>query len=115
MAISHSSNSHECPPYAVDEQHCEMLTELGEYDYYAESLPPREPEDALFWVPHQQRLGELVEFDRFTSTIDDIIAGCGYREEDRGWLTDIHRASTVRFMECYQGPTNGWVPLLGDE
>lgn len=42
-------------------------------------------------------VGKFVEFDQLTSTIEDIITGCGYREEDREWLTDLHRATTILF------------------
>ena len=78
-----------------------------------EDLRYHDPEDAVFWVPHQQE-PRLVEFNLFTSTIDDIITRCGYPESERHRLTELHRRSAETFLNDYVGPIEGPVPLLGE-
>ena len=58
---THHSGGHECPPYADDTADCDMLTALGQYQH-DKGFYRRE--DAVFWVPHQRRVGKMVEFDR---------------------------------------------------
>jgi|GEM_PF-1800817 len=77
-----------------------------------EELRYHVPEDGAFWVPHQQE-PRMVRFNVLTSTIDDIIAQCGYSENERDRLTEQHRRSAEAFLNDYVGPVNGRVPLLG--
>ena len=108
----HGSVGHECSHHIRDQEDCQFWRRMGEYreedGYY-------EREDAFFLVPHQQRIGEMVQFDGFTATIDDIITQCGYREEDRGWLTRVHRRSLENFLESYRSTVNGRIPLLEEK
>ena len=96
-------------PQAEDQEERRLWDRVEGYEeddgYY-------EREDALFWVPHQQGPGKMVQFDGFTATIDDIITQCGYREKDREWLTEVHRRSMKSFLKSYRGVINGRIPLL---
>ncbi|MXX45561.1 MAG: hypothetical protein F4Z41_05085 [Acidimicrobiia bacterium] len=105
----HHADGHQCPPYVVDEEECEMLASAVPY----EELRYQDPEDAIFWVPHQQE-PRMVEFNVLTSTIDDIITQCGYPESERKRLTEQHRRSAEAFLNDYVGPVTGRVPLLGE-
>lgn len=82
--------------------HVARIEEHGPYDRY----------DPTFWVPHQQDLGRMVEFNRLTVTIDDIIERCGYPETERARLTLQHRRTAEDYLKHYLGPLNGPVPLL---
>lgn len=106
---THHGEGHRSLYQAVGHEDCELGTRVGQYE---EDAGYYEREDAAFWVPHQQRQGEMVEFDGFTVTIDDIITQCGYREEDKEWLTAVHRRSMESFLKAYRGTVNGQIPLL---
>ena len=86
-----------------------MLRNAVPYD----ELAYHDPEDAVFWVPHQQE-ARMVEFNRLTSTIDEIITRCGYPESERERLTEQHRRTAEEFLRAYQGPVNGPIPLIGE-
>ena len=107
----HHAEGHQCPPYVLDEEECEFLRQVGEYDYEGGHY---ELEDAVFWIPHQQDIGRMVEFNTLTSSIEDIITQCGYPESERARLTAQHRRNAEDFLKRYQGPLEGPVPLLGE-
>lgn len=86
-----------------------MLASAVPYD----ELRYHDPEDAIFWVPHQQQ-PRMVKFNVLTSTIDDIITQCGYPESERKRLKLQHRRSAGAFLKDYVGPIEGKVPLLGE-
>jgi len=75
---------------------------------------PYDRHDPTFWVPHQQDRGRMVSFDTLTATVDEIIARCGYPESERERLVRDHRDAAARFLQHYEGPIEGPVPLLGD-
>lgn len=54
----------------------------------------------------------MVQFNRLTVTIDDIISRCGYPESERERLTVLHRRLAEEFLADYRGPRNGPLPLL---
>ena len=86
------------------------MSQSGDYDF--ESYDDfAEPGDAICWVPHQ-RENRMVEFNRLTVTIDDIITGCGYPESERSRLTALHRQLAEEFLRDYRGPLIRPVPLL---
>ena len=105
----HNAHGHRCPPYVVGEEECEMLADAVPY----EELRYHDPEDAVFWVPHQ-REPRMVKFNVLTSTIDDIVTQCGYPESERDRLAEQHRRSAEAFLNDYVGPIQGRVPLLGE-
>lgn len=76
---------------------------------------PYDRGDPTFWVPHQQDKGKMVQFDTLTATVDDIIVRCGYPESERPRLTRDHRDAAARFLQHFEGPIEGPVPLLGDD
>ena len=86
------------------------MDRTGDYDYehYDDH---QEPDDAIFWVPHQQE-GRMVQFNRLTVTVDDIINRCGYPESQRERLAVLHRLLAEEFLAEYQCPRRGPVPLL---
>lgn len=102
----HRSEGHECPPYVLDEDECEMLSASVPY----EELSYHDPEDADFWVPHQKE-PRMVKFNRLTSTIDEIVTQCGYHESERERLAEQHRRTAQAFLDAYQGPVDGPIPL----
>lgn len=84
------------PPFALDEEEYELISRSDEYDY--ENYDDyQDPEDAIFWVPHQQE-ARMVRFNRLTVTIGDIIAKCGYPENERERLTALHRRLAKEFL-----------------
>ncbi len=105
----HHSDGHQCPPYVLDEQECEMLSTSIPY----EELRYYDPEDASFWVPHQQE-PRMVKFNTLTSTIEDIITQCGYPKSERERLARDHRLYAEAFLKDYRGPVNGPIPLIGE-
>ena len=105
----HHADGHQCPPYVLGEEECEMLANAVPY----EELRYHDSEDAIFWVPHQME-PRVVEFNVLTSTIDDIISKCGYPESERERLQELHRRSAQAFLNDYVGPIKGPVPLLGE-
>ena len=109
-SIEHHAGGHRCPPFVLDEEECELISRSGEYDYEKYD-DYQDPKDATFWVPHQQE-ARMVQFNRLTVTIDDIIAQCGYRESERERLTVLHRRLAEEFLAEYQGPRCGTIPLL---
>ena len=103
-------DGHRCPPFVLDGEECELMSQSGDHDY--ESYDDfAEPGDAAFWIPHQ-REERMVEFNRLTVTIDDIIARCGYPESERDRLAALHRQLAEEFLKDYRGPLIGPVPLL---
>ncbi|MDE0674563.1 MAG: hypothetical protein OXI06_05765 [bacterium] len=86
------------------------MSRTGEYDYETYD-DYKDPEDATFWIPHQQE-PRMVQFNRLTVTIDHIISRCGYPESERERLTALHRRLAEEFLADYRGPLNGPVPLL---
>ena len=72
---------------------------------------PRGPYETVFYVPHQQE-DRLVEFDLLTATVDDIIARCGYSENERSELTEAHRRMAEHDLRYYRGPRPESIPLL---
>ena len=87
---------------------------LPEWEKSIEEHGPYDTEDPTFWVPHQTE-DRMVKFNRLTSTIDDIIEQCNYPESDRPRLTDTHRRLAARYLEYYDRPIEGPVPLLGEK
>ena len=79
--------------------------EYAHYDDY------EDPQQANFWVPHQLE-ERLVQFNRLTTTIDEIVARCGYPESAREGLAVLHRRLTEEFLRDYRGPVEGPIPLL---
>ena len=106
----HHYDGHQCPPYVLDDDECEMLSSAVPYHELAYS----QPEDADFWVPHQQQ-PRMVKFNRLTSTIDEIIAQCAYPERERDRLTRQQHRTAVEFLKAYQGPITGPIPLIGED
>ena len=106
----HLMDGHLCPPFVLDEQECELIGRRGDYDYDTYD-DYQDPKDAIFWVPHQ-REARMVQFNRLTVTIDDIIARCGYPESERDRLAVLHRRLAEEFLDDYRGPRIGPVPLL---
>lgn len=106
----HLRDGHQCPPFVLDEQECDLIDRTGGYDYeHYDNY--QDPEDAIFWVPHQQE-ARMVRFNRLTVTIDDIINQCGYPESERERLAVLHRRLAEEFLADYQGPWREPVPLL---
>lgn len=48
----HHTGGHQCPPFALDEEECELIGRPDEYGYENYS-DYQDPKDATFWVPHQ--------------------------------------------------------------
>lgn len=90
----------------------DLYRELEEESAYIDKYGPYGPHGTTFYIGHQQRLGELVEFDRRTVTLDEIMERCAYPEEKREHVGRVQRALTRRWMQFYQGPLKGPVPLL---
>ncbi|MXX01033.1 MAG: hypothetical protein F4Z41_03615 [Acidimicrobiia bacterium] len=109
-ANEHRAQGHRCPSFVLDERECELMSRTGEYDYETYD-DYKDPEDATFWIPHQQE-PRMVQFNRLTVTIDHIISRCGYPESERERLTALHRRLAEEFLADYRGPLNGPVPLL---
>lgn len=86
-----------------------MLSESVPY----EELRYHDYEDATFWIPHQQE-PRMVRFNRLTSSVDEIITRCGYPESERERLTEQHRRTAEFFLNDYEGPVHGTIPLIGD-
>ena len=82
--------------------HVARIKKNGPYDRY----------DPTFWVPHQREVGRMVEFNRLTVTIDDIIHQCGYPESERARLTQQHRRTVQEYLKHYQGPISRPFPIL---
>lgn len=106
----HFVDGHQCSPYVLDEEECELISQSGGYDY-EDYDDHQDPFDAIFWVPHQQE-GRMVQFNRLTVTIDDIVTVCGYPESERERLAVLHRRLAEEFLDDYRGPRFGPVPLL---
>lgn len=101
---------HQCPSFVLDHEECAQMGRTGDHDYDTYD-GYNNPGDAIFWVPHQQE-ARMVQFNRLTVTIDDIISRCGYPESERERLTLLHRRLAEEFMADYQGLRNVPVPLL---
>ena len=96
----------------ADQEECDLIRREGGYDY--ESYDDYEdPEDATFWVPHQQE-ARMVRFNRLTATINDIVTQCHYPESERERLTALHRLLAQEFLRDYRGPRHRPLPLLED-
>lgn len=110
MVTNKHKDGHQCPPFLLDHEECDLISRTGHYGYehYADY---QHPEDATFWIPHQQE-DRVVSFNRLTVTIDEIITQCGYPESARERLTKLHRRLAREFLQDYQGPREGSVPLL---
>ena len=107
----HGAEGHTCPPYVLTDEECAMLPE---WERFIEEHGPYDTEDPTFWVPHQTE-DRMVAFNRLTSTIDDIITQCKYPESERDRLAETHRRLAARYLQYYDGPIEGPVPLLGVE